>query len=511
MSTQRYLIDTNVIIGLEDNQPVQPAFAELHRIATRHGIGIFVHEAARDDLTRDEDRDRRRISLSKLAKFQTLSKVRGLAKADLEHEFGPLHRPNDVVDATLLHALDIGAADFLVTQDKRLHERARRRSSKLGRRVLAVADAVELLRTTFEQKDRQVNFVEEVPAHTIPISDRIFDGLRKDYPGFDTWWKSKCVREHRSCWVVDDDGLAGLVVRKEESSSDTDATLPGTKFLKLCTFKVSAEKRGIKLGELLLKKVLWFAQSNNYDVVYITAYQDQETLIDLLEYYGFHVTGTKQDGELILEKKLSRSRLMPCADESTFLTDRLNYPRFVSRPNVDAFVIPIRESYHDTLYPELRNPIQLELVELLGEQSRPGEPGNTIRKVYLCRAQSNLGPAGSLLFFYKGKSMNPPSQALTVVGVLEEMAIARSTLELIRLVGGRSVYNESELLRWGASEARPVKVINYLLNGYIDPPVSLDNLRDAGIIACQPPQSIFRIDQGKLAYLMTRLNLGFDT
>ena len=145
MSTQTYLIDTNVIIGLEDNHTVQPAFAALHSVAARHGIGIFVHEAARDDIARDRDEARRRISLSKLDKFQTLSKVRGLTEATLAAEFGPVRNPNDLVDATLLHALEIGAADFLVTQDKGLHERARRHSSELGRRVLHVADAVDLL------------------------------------------------------------------------------------------------------------------------------------------------------------------------------------------------------------------------------------------------------------------------------------------------------------------------------------------------------------------------------
>jgi len=61
--------------------------------------------------------------------------------------------------------------------------------------------------------------------------------------------------------------LAGIVVRKDERPGDTDAKLPGDKILKVCTFKVRPESRGIKLGELLLKNVLWFAQRNRYDIV----------------------------------------------------------------------------------------------------------------------------------------------------------------------------------------------------------------------------------------------------
>ena len=337
MSTQKYLIDTNVIIGLEDNHTVQSAFAVLHSVAAQHGVDIFVHEVARDDIERDKDKVRRRISLSKLDKFQALSKVRNLTKAVLAAEFGPLRKPNDVVDATLLHALEIGAADFLVTQDKGLHDRARRYSSELGRRVLYVADAVELLRTTFEPKASPLRHVEEVSAHTIPLADEIFNSLREDYPPFDTWWREKCVRQHRQCWIVDDGGIVGLIVRKEESAKDTDATFSAAKILKICTFKVRPEKRGVKLGELLLKKVFWFAQVNAYNLVYITVYPKHEALIDLLEYYGFIHTRTKPDGELIYEKPFSPARLQRKDGEDVFLTDRLNYPRFISGPNVRAF------------------------------------------------------------------------------------------------------------------------------------------------------------------------------
>src|SRR5262245_13494490 len=195
MSTQTYLIDTNVIIGLEDNHTVQPAFAALLSVAAKHKVDIIVHEAARDDIQRDKDRLRRSISLSKLDKFQTLKRVRGLEKSDLERRFGSLPRPNDLVDATLLDAIDRGAADFLVTEDRGLHERARRVSAELGRRVLFVADAVQLLKTTFEPVEAPVRYVEELDANEIQLTDTIFDSLREDYPAFDQWWREKCVKE----------------------------------------------------------------------------------------------------------------------------------------------------------------------------------------------------------------------------------------------------------------------------------------------------------------------------
>ena len=500
MSKQIYLIDTNVLIGLEDNHTVTPVLADLVSLASKHNLGVFVHDAARDDIKRDKDAKRRKISLSKLRKFQTLAKVKGLNSGELEELFGESRSPNDEVDATLLHALHIGAADFLVTEDGRLHRRAARHSAELGEQLLFVADAVQLIKTTFEPIKTPVRYVSEVSANSISLGDDIFNSLREGYNGFDTWWKEKCVNKHRRCWIVEDQGLAGIVVRKDESKDNTDARLSAKKVLKVCTFKVRPKSRGTKLGELLLRQVFWFAQKNKYDLVYLTTYEDQVALIKLLEFYGFVHTYSKDDGERVYEKQFSRSRLKRKKGLTVYETDRQNYPRFVVSSDTQAFVVPIRESYHDVLYPDLVD----------GSGEGPKRPGNTIRKVYLCRAQSNLGPAGSLLFFYKGKSNSPPSQAITTVGVLESLSFVDNLKSLVRRTGGRSVYSEQELADWQASKSRPVKVINYILVGHFDPAVELSALKKGAVFSGHPPQSITEIRPEKRDLLLRRLNLGFQ-
>lgn len=509
MNIHMYLIDTNVLIGLEDNHPVRPALSEFIRLASKHKLAVYVHEAARDDIKRDKDAKRKSISLSKLRKFQTLSRVKKLSEKALQRQFGPLHNPNDVVDATLLHALHIGAVDFVVTEDRGLRRRARRYSPKISDRVLFVADAVQLIKTNFEPVETPIRFISEVSAHSISLEEEIFDSLREGYIDFDAWWRNKCVKEHRPCWVVEDEELAGIVVRKDETAGNTDATTNAARILKICTFKVRPEKRGIKLGELLLKKIFWFAQKNGYDLAYITTFDDQVALIDLLEYYGFVHTMTKEDGELVYEKEFSQERLEGSEFLDAFELARINYPRFLTDGDVQAFVVPIKENYHDVLYPDLRLESEGEHSEALTGGDGPKRPGNTIRKVYLCRAQSRLGPPGSLLFFYKGMSQNAPSQSITSVGVLEDVSLARSTKELRRMTGGRSVYSEQQLARWDASKAKPVKVINYLLSGYIEAPIDLEELLKEGVFNGRPPQSIARIGRRQLTFLLRRLNLGF--
>ena len=85
MSSQSYLIDTNIIIGLEDNHTVQPAYSSFSSLAAKHKVDILVHEAARDDINRDKNADRKKISLSKLNKFQILAKVKGLTTVSYTH------------------------------------------------------------------------------------------------------------------------------------------------------------------------------------------------------------------------------------------------------------------------------------------------------------------------------------------------------------------------------------------------------------------------------------------
>lgn len=146
MSGRKLLIDTNVFIGLEDQKEVAPEFAELLHLCSQHAVRVFVHEAATEDIRRDRDKQRRAVSLSKVRKFEQLTRVSQPSRADLELRFGAMPKPNDVVDVALLHALDIGAVDFLVTQDQGIHGRPKRCTPQIDDRVLTVPDALAQLR-----------------------------------------------------------------------------------------------------------------------------------------------------------------------------------------------------------------------------------------------------------------------------------------------------------------------------------------------------------------------------
>ncbi len=512
MSGSKLLIDTNVFIGLEDAVEVDSGLAELVRKCSAHGVRVFIHERALEDIRQDKDENRRRVSLSKAQKFESLASTIQPAREQLVRRFGAIGRRNDEVDVALLHALEQGAVDLLITEDRGIHDRARR--AGLSRQVASVADALAWVRQTFDPKSVALPYIAELAAHQIDPADEIFASLRSDYVEFDVWWREKCIKQHRPCWVAYvGDEVAGIVVRKDETRAEARIQTPGTKVLKLCTFKVKPRFRGEKLGEHLLKQALWYAQRNSYDAVYLTTFPQQQTLIRLLEYFGFRHSSTAEDGELLFEKSFSREPLHATNDSPLFELVRANYPRCVFAPPAKAFCVPIQGDYHQRLFPEIAKATALPLLEteppvlaVRGER----KPGNTIRKVYLCRAQTEAVAAGDVLLFYMSKSQGMfASQAITTIGVVENWTATSSFEELVRSTAKRSVFSEEELEALLHDRDAPLKVIDFLLIGHLERPVFLEELLATGVLAGGAPQSICSVQFGSLGSLVNGAELGF--
>lgn len=513
MNGFKLLIDTNVVIGLEDPRPVQDSLAELVRLSNEHGVGLFVDGANYDDIARDEDIARRDVTLSKLAKFQKLRGVPIPSESLLASRYGPIKNENDRSDVCLLLAVDAKAVDFLVSQDFGLHRRAER--SGLGANILTVEEALAWLRQTFAAKSVSFPYVVERKVYEISQDHAILASIRRDYPDFDQWF-DKCRRQHRDCWVLEIDGeIAGLVIRKDESHAEAATVHVGPKILKVCTFKVRDEFQGEKLGELLLKQVLWFAQRNRYDLVYVTAFPKHAFLIELLSYYGFVKTGQLDNGELVLEKAITKGVIIP-PSSNAFEFARMNYPRFDDGPAVRKFCVPIQPAYHRRLFPEIAFGTELPLfpAEAFGPMLPHGQertPGNTIRKVYLCRAKTTQLRTGDIIFFYMSKDERyAASQSITTVGVVEQVVNVTTSEDLIRHTAKRSVFSAADLQDMHSSSNSPVKMIDFLLMGHVQPSVTLASLVSEGVFAGRPPQSIAELSQDRYSRLRPYIRLGFE-
>jgi ribosomal protein S18 acetylase RimI-like enzyme len=508
MASLKFLIDTNVVIGLEDNHVVKEGFARFLAKCHEHGGRVFVHDASRMDVSRDTDNNRRRITLSKLSKFERLHRISLPPTDQLEGEFGLIRKTNDEIDVELLFALRRNAIDFLVTEDQALIRRAYK--ADLGRRVFNVDEAESWLRNTFEQSAIALPNIVEQKVYQLDFSDPLFDSIGKDYAGFDAWLE-KCSSEHRSCWTVSvNGGLAALLIYKEEDHATARTKVKGTKIFKICTFKISDVFRGEKFGEQLLKQCLWHAQKNGFDVVYLTAYPKQEALIFLLHQFGFEDTGTQENDEHIFEKTMEQRRLDNSANAGPLEFHRKFYPRFLDSPPIGKYCVPIWPRWHQRLFPELKGAAVATLARSATPSARSERPGNTIRKVYLCRAKAGSMKAGDILLFYVTKNETTPlSQSITTLGIVERVRETREYSELLRLTGKRSVFTEFELQQMMDRNDTPVKVIDFLLAGHMQQGVSLQQAVELGVLRSWP-QTICRVGECGYTALKGVMRLGWE-
>lgn len=514
MNAPKLLIDTNILIGLEDNVQIDGAFSSLQQKCQSNSVQIFVHEASRTDIERDKDNPRKAIILSKIAKFPELKGIPIPDTATLESTYGRISKPNDYVDVVLLHTLhEVGAIDFLVTQDRGIHKRA----AQLGiaNRVFSVEDALVWLRDKYERVSVPLPFIEEKQCHQINQQDDIFASLQSDYNGFDDWFKNSCVKNHRHCWTINfDNEIAGIAIRKDESFAELLTVVPSAKesfqqapqkILKICTFKIKEKYRGEKFGEQLLKQILWWAHKNSYDVVYLTIYPKHKNLVDLLFQYGFESIG-RAGGELYLAKSFAAGVLKTAPQSDPLAFHRQYYPVFVSDENIRKFLIPIHADYYATLFPENVNIRQAGLFDSAGGAHGSRIPGNTIRKVYVCHAQINTIRLGDIMLFFHLKDSNSlDSQCLITVGVVDGFDVTDKNDELLRLTAKRSVFSQEKLESFTENNTKKVKVINFLLAGHIFPAIPYSKLESIGIKG--PYQSIRSIDHAPYKQLEPEIRL----
>jgi ribosomal protein S18 acetylase RimI-like enzyme len=494
-----FLVDTNIIIQLEDYKPVQREFAEMVRRCHEQGVTVYVHEASEADVKRDADAQRQAVTLSKLAKFPRITRVPTPPDDILEKNFGTILNERDRVDVLLLNALERNVVDFLVTEDLGIHQRARKIG--LQDRVLRVRDAVDWLVSTFEPARVALEYIVERKCYQLDRNDPIFDTLREGYPEFDAWIDRY---PQRPCWCLKiGDEIAGIVIRKDnETRAESFVTLPGTKILKVSTFKVKEEYRGEKFGEHLLKQTLWYAQLNRYDIVYLTAFKQQQgVLADLLRQYGFRETSVNVRGETIFEKLLQRGPAKPVS--LPLSDDYAQYPCFREDSAVRALCVPIQPQWYRVLFPE--NAPQPML--LFGRHHEDGTrtPGNTIRKVYLCKAQmKDVRPGDILLFYLSGNEIG--SGQVRTIGIVEAYREIGDPEHLLRATGRRSVYSADQQI--AMVKDSPVKVLDFLLVGHLREPISLRALHDIGALS-GVPQSICTLDKAAYTQLNVHRNLGY--
>lgn len=440
----RFLLDTNVLIPLEDSQlPLEPSLTSFVRLAHLHGHVLLYHPASEDDIREDRNVERRNQTLQRLGQYEQLD-ARPVCPWNVNGM-----RVNDSRDNEILYALSLNAANGLVTEDRGIHDKAKARG--IANRVYTIQTANDQLLRLHRQVVVALPNVTEVPLYSLTpqLSSTFFDSLRDAYP-FDEWFAQKAQAGVRA-WISNDEtGQVGAICiydRQTRERITDNLVLPGAA-LKLSTFKVGETHRGRKIGELFLKAAFRYATEHGLEHIFIHGDMDKHHfLFDLLVDFGFERVGSHPGSNGRDAVYLKQHPMLPPAPHAPYLEyHRKYFPHFFSGPEVAKFVVPIRPEFHRILFPDYQSVVdqQADMFPV------DNYAGNAIKMAYLSHAQTNAIEPGSVLLFYRSSD----DQALTSIGIVESYEQLSDADAIVQKVKRRTVYTLSDIQKMAVKPTR---------------------------------------------------------
>jgi L-amino acid N-acyltransferase YncA len=470
----RFLLDTNVLIPLEDSQlPLAPSLTSFVRLAHLHGHVLLYHPASEDDIREDRNVDRRNQTLQRLGQYERLD-ARPACPWNVDGM-----RVNDSRDNEILYALSLNAANGLVTEDRGIHDKAK--ALGIAARVYTIQTANDQLLRLHRQVVVALPNVTEVPLYSLTpqLGSVFFDSLREGYPEFDDWFARKAQAGVRA-WVSEDEmGEVGAICiydRQTRERITDDLVLPGVA-LKLATFKVGDTHRGRKIGELFLKAAFRYATEHRLENIFIHGDMDKHHfLFDLLVDFGFERVGSHPGSNGRDAVYLKKHPVLPPAPHPPYLEyHRKYFPHFYSGPEVAKFVVPIRPEFHRILFPDYRSVVdqQADMFPV------DNYAGNAIKMAYLSHAQTNAIEPGSVLLFYRSSD----DQALTSIGVVESYEQLSDADAIVQRVKRRTVYTLTDIQKMAV---KPTRVLLFRFVRHLVRPIPCAELMQHRVLNGSP-------------------------
>lgn len=464
------LLDTNIIIHREASKVINQDVGILYRWLDRVKYIKCVHSLTISEIEKYKNQQTVETFQIKLDSYEHIDIPSPLQAEVLKVSNKIDLNDNDKNDTQLLNEVFVGRVDILITEDKKIHTKAR--DLDIEDRVFTIDSFLE---KTFAEHPDLVNYkvlnVQKLKFGRINLSDDFFSSLKEDYFGFDKWFIKK-FDEEAYITVNSNNGLllSFLYLKVEgndENYKNISPAFAPKKRLKVGTFKVI--NNGFRLGERFMKIIFDNALKNKVDEIYVTIFDkrdEQRRLIDLLEQWGFVLWGKKDDNELVyvrdFSKKTDEKHLKQC------------YP-FVSRNN-NRFIVPIYPDYHTELLPDsiLNTESPEEFIEDFPHR-------NGINKVYVSRALTPHPKSGDILIFYRTGGYY--KSVVSTVGVVKEVKYDfKDENDFVLYCQKSSVFPEDQLrAMWRYQSSKPF-VVRFLYVYSFPHRINMKELIDLGVL-----------------------------
>lgn len=486
----RALLDTNIIIHRENKHVSNYSIGHLFRWLDKLKYDKVIHPYSILEIQKYRDPEVQEVLDVKLDAYNVLQSIVTPPK-EFIHSTGTTEKSeNDKIDNCLLYEVFLGRVDILITEDRKLRNKA----SRLGidDKVFSIDAFISMASAENPALvEYKMLAVEKTLFGNVDLKDSFFDSFRCAYAGFDRWFMRKCDEEVYIC-KSDTGRIMGFLYLKTENKNENYADIQPVflpkKRLKVGTFKV--ESTGFRLGERFMKIIFDNALQRNVDEIYITLFTDRgelAALYDLAVRWGFVDYGTKISGgrtERVLVKTLN--------SYDSQLTARANYPNI--RFDCNKFILPIYPQYHTTLLPDSKLNNENE-VDFLGR-----EPHRyALQKVYVSWASCDGVNPGDLILFYRtGEegSNKKYTSVVTTIGMVDEIiADIKSEDDFLKLCQNRSVFSETELRSFWTNHRQHIKVIKFIYVKSLCKRLTLGYLWEKGIVqAPSGPRSFSKLE-----------------
>lgn len=430
------LLDTNMIIYREGEKALDKNTLTLSRLLLDSAeFKLCVHPLSLRELENHKFSKEKETIISKTKVYHILDNP-PIATKEFLSRCGGGNNKHEYIDNALLYSVERNFVTYLITNDKGIQKKAKRLG--LENRVLSILSAIELFSNNDEYalELKTPVIIESKRLCDLDFSDDFFNSLKEDYDGFDEWFIKK-TREHKEAYVsfLENNKLGSFLMLKIEDQNETyeqfDIPLERKKRVKISTFKVS--DIGKSIGEAFIKIAIEYTILNKIDEIYVTAFDKQKKLIDLLIQYGFELYTYKQT------KKQDKS----IEKEGVYLkkihSDRTNYP-IIKLDSQNIFIVPIQYEYSQMLFQDSFRNYQLSIEDLEGKSTY----SNAIKKVYISKSNISTIKKGDILVFYSSQVR----KSIICLGVVDDAFRSQEidTFELYeKIVKRRTVYEKDYL------------------------------------------------------------------
>ena len=490
----KILLDTNIIIHREANRIIEQDIGQLFNWIDKLHLEKFIHPITNSEIEKYKNEQVVETFAIKLDSYNKIKHVLPIGEEVQKVSRNIDVNENDNNDTHLLNEVFEGRVDYLITQDKKIHHKARLLG--INNKVFKIESFLE--KVTSENPDLvdySVLAVKKVDFAEVDIDDPFFDTFRNDYGEFDKWFLKK---SDNVCYVCYNDKqlVAFLYIKIEdenENYSEIEPTFKRKKRLKIGTLKVISN--GYKIGERFLKIVFDNAMQYKVDEIYVTVFDkrsEQVQLIEMLKDWGFEEHGikkTKNGNEIVLNRTYGRNNPV-CIDNP-----KRTFP-FLSR-ETRKYIIKIEPQYHTELFPDSINTKEDKSKYTENEPHR-----NRIGKVYISHSKDRHLKSGDVIIIYRMGETSPKKYSSTVTSVcIVEKVISNfnSFDNFFQACNRRTMISKTELEKdwWNKHpKYRPFVVKFLYAHSFPTPKPTLNDLNKIGVIPdmMNMPRGFIEID-----------------